>query len=147
MNLCKLIPFMLLVGICGQASAGLEAIVDLSDGTVITEDLDNVACKQHCLEVHRIGTYMLYVLRDTEGLTMEPHVLPILEESNTTLSVDGVDRTYFSANAEQWGTCEPGRKSNCVEVATIPGGYIIIIHYGIDGAIQKIQMLPINRPK
>jgi len=146
MRLVKVIGFMLLLGIWGQSSAGLEAVVDLDDGTVTTENPADLECSRNCLEVHRIGSYVFYVMWDTKGHMLEPRMFPYREADKgetlyqNTFS-DGDGRLSFSPKADQGGTCGADRV-NCVLVIRVPGGYILVAWYGPDGIIVSRELLP-----
>ncbi|WP_456372180.1 hypothetical protein [Thiolapillus sp.] len=144
----KSMLFVFLLSMLGAAHADLEAVVDLDEGVVITEDLASVECKKNCLEVHRIDSYMFYIMWDTEGRVLEPRLLPIRDMNDSgygfpgnNISVNNVGHMSFLPKDNQGGTCGADRV-NCVLVIRVPGGYILWIWYGPDGKIVKMDMLP-----
>jgi len=150
----KVILFMLFFGSLGQASADLEMVVDLMDGQEsMLLGRDAAVCEQRCLEVHRIGGYAVFILRDDEGHASH-QVLPWRNDREVYgLELETVDSKSAQDShgrkkplTGNGGNCGY-EKVNCIESFIIPGGYVIIIEYGPDGKIKSFKALPIVNKK
>ncbi|HID46411.1 MAG TPA: hypothetical protein EYP34_11740 [Chromatiaceae bacterium] len=149
MKLVKVIGFMLLLGTWGQASADLEAVLDLERGKearLVTRS--DAACEYRCLEIHRIDGFALFILRDDAG-KISTQMQPWLGSSEDSgLEGWGPDEksTHDSFRMKpaggKGGNCEY-EKVNCVETFIIPGGYVVVIEYGLNGDIKSHRVLPV----
>jgi hypothetical protein len=154
MIVLRLILFVFLLALQEQASAKLEAVVDLTSGQeslLITDD--TTECARRCLEIHHIGGYALFVLRDDDG-SVSPHVLPWLDDSGELDPEFGMPDSKFLRDSSgrrtpltgNGGNCGHDRV-NCIETFIVPGGYVVIIEYGADGKIKSYKTMPVLQQK
>ena len=150
----KVMLFVLLFGSLGRAYADLEMVVDLVDGQEsMISGQDVPVCEQRCLEVHRIGGYAVFILRDDEG-HVSHQVLPWLddrEEYGLKLEASSATSAQGSLGRKKPLTGNGGNcgyeKVNCIETFIVPGGYVVIIEYGPDGKIKSYKPLPVLNKK
>ncbi len=150
----KVILFMLLFGSLGQASADLEMVVDLMDGQEsMLLGRDAAVCEQRCLEVHRVGGYAFFALRDDKG-QISYQVSPWLDDRE-----DYGLQSVISGSSPAWdaqggkkplvgsgGNCGHN-KANCIETFIVSGGHVIAIEHGPRGEIKSFKALPVLSEK
>ena len=149
----KILFFVILLGSLGQASADLEAVIDLADGQEsMFLGKGAIACKQRCFGVHRIeGGYVLLVLRDDDGRASF-QVLPWLdggEKYDLTLDASSSESGQDSSGQKRTlvghgGNCED-KKVNCIEFFVVPSGYVVIVEYGLQGKIKSHKVVPVQK--